>query len=181
MRRQRSKVRILPDIECKKSTENLLFKEEKKMKRVIDCENTGCLQDNNVNSTTCGEPIYYSSETFDGVSIRKKKCNPEVAIVTKIECESQDRYKLHVSREYHEHNRTWLEKITIGEGEDQELTDVGVHARHPVQQGDQQKRTIPHGGIDDEPRDEVRANGIGTGEVLTHNNRPIQGKTHHHR
>jgi hypothetical protein len=95
--------------------------------RVIDCENTGCLQDNNVNSTTCGEPIYYSSETFDGVSIRKKKCNPEVAIVTKIECESQDRYKLHVSREYHEHNRTWLRKITIGEGEDEEDICVPVN------------------------------------------------------
>ena len=97
--------------------------------RVIDCENTGCLQDNNVNSTTCGEPIYFSgvAENFDGISIRKKKCNPEVAIVTKIECESQNRYKLHISREYHEHNRTWLEKITVGEGENTQDICVPVN------------------------------------------------------
>ena len=87
-------------------------------KEIIDCENTGCASDNNVNSSTCGSPIY-ATGTFDGVTVRKKKCNPEIAIVTKIECIPGGGYDLHLSREYHEHDRTWYEKILIeiAEGE----------------------------------------------------------------
>lgn len=84
---------------------------------IIYCENTGCLTDNNVNSKTCGEPIYFSG-VFDGVAVRKKKCSPEVAIVTKIECLEDNKYKLHISREYHEHDRTWYEKIVIEQNEE---------------------------------------------------------------
>lgn len=106
-------------------------------KQVIDCENTGCTIDNNVNSATCGEPIYsfpnWLNEEgiipgrFDnGIPVRKKKCSPEVGIVNKIDCiEGASRqYKLYVSREYHEHNRTWLEQITIEQ--DGESVDVCV-------------------------------------------------------
>lgn len=116
--------------------------------RVVDCENTGCAIDNNVNSTTCGEPIYSFPNWFnqdgiipgvfdDGIPVRKKKCSPEIAIVTKIDCVTGvldngnplteglgKHYKLYVSREYHEHNRTWLEQITIDQ--DGESVDICV-------------------------------------------------------
>lgn len=115
---------------------------------VIDCENTGCSIDNNVNSKTCGEPIYnfpnWISENGpidgvfqDGIKVRKKKCSPEIAIVTKIDCVTGildngnplteglgKYYRLYVSREYHEHDRTWLEQITIDQ--DGESVDICV-------------------------------------------------------
>ena len=78
----------------------------------ITCENTSCTTDNNVNSKTCGNPIY-SSGSLAGINIRKKKCHPEVAIVTKIDCIQGTGYRLYLSREYHEHDRTWKEKVTI--------------------------------------------------------------------
>jgi hypothetical protein len=79
----------------------------------IDCTSSDCAFDNNVYSKTCGDPIY-SSGTFNGVRVRKKKCHPEVAIVNKIECLGNS-YKLYISREYHEHDRTWEEVLTVGD------------------------------------------------------------------
>lgn len=83
---------------------------------VIDCEsNTGCAQDNSYYTKTCGTPIY-TSGTDDGVFVRKKKCHPEIAIVNKIECLGGN-YKLFISREYHEHDRTWKEKENVDDGQ----------------------------------------------------------------
>jgi hypothetical protein len=90
---------------------------------VISCsENTGCLNQN-TNSKTCGPPIYNT----EGVTVRKKKCHPEVAIVTKIECLGSS-YKLFISREYHEHDRKWQERIIIGSGETEEDICIPVNA-----------------------------------------------------
>jgi hypothetical protein len=78
---------------------------------VIDCgSNTGCIADQSYYTKTCGVPIYTSGVA--GVSVRKKKCHPEIAIVNKIQCVGNN-YKLFVSREFHEHDRTWREKMTV--------------------------------------------------------------------
>lgn len=87
----------------------------------IVCENTSCTYDTNVNSKTCGKPIF----TNASVKVRKKKCHPEVAIVTKIDCIYQSGYKLYLSREYHEHDRTWQQKISVD----------GVSSCFPVNKG----------------------------------------------
>lgn len=80
---------------------------------VINCEeNTGCLN-TNVNSKTCGPPVYMSGGFPTGsIVVRKKRCSPEVAIVTKIDCLNNTGYRLYLSREYHEHDRTWKELKT---------------------------------------------------------------------
>jgi hypothetical protein len=69
-----------------------------------------CNANSTVNTKTCGNPVY-STGSFpsDAIRVRKKKCHPEVAIVNKIECLGSGGYKLYVSREYHEHDRTWYE------------------------------------------------------------------------
>lgn len=81
---------------------------------VIECASQNCSHDSNVYSKTCGTPIY-SSGSFPSnqVAVRKKKCHPEVAIVNKIDCLGSGGYRLYISREYHEHDRTWKEKITF--------------------------------------------------------------------
>ena len=82
----------------------------------LDCTlssgDTGyCQANSTVNTKTCGNPIYSSGSIPTGmIKVRKKKCHPEVAIVTKIDCLG-DRYKLYISREYHEHDRTWYEIV----------------------------------------------------------------------
>lgn len=78
------------------------------------CQSTGCFIDNNVYTKTCGIPINSSGNS--SFKVRKKKCHPEVAIVTKIDCippESGSGYYLHLSREYHEHNRNWQTIIVV--------------------------------------------------------------------
>ena len=75
----------------------------------ITCENTSCTYDTNVNAKTCGNPIFSNAS----VKVRKKKCHPEVAIVTKIDCIEGTGYRLYLSREYHEHDRTWKQRITV--------------------------------------------------------------------
>lgn len=72
------------------------------------CINEGCASDNNVSSKSCGYPIFHTGDP--SVVVRKKKCHPEVAIVTKIAC-VDDGYDLTLSREYHEHNRIWKEVV----------------------------------------------------------------------
>lgn len=94
---------------------------------IIDCSYTGCFANTGVDQKTCGNPIFASGGIFndpDDVKVRKKKCSPEIALVTKIDCIKNYGYRLKISREYHEHDRTWKESITIGEG--QEATDICV-------------------------------------------------------
>ena len=81
----------------------------------VECDNPDCTANNNAFAKTCGFPIY-SSGTIpsEDVTVRKKKCHPEVAIVTRIDClGAGSGYKLYISREYHEHDRRWLEMITV--------------------------------------------------------------------
>lgn len=77
---------------------------------VPTCEdNDSCLLDPYVGTRTCGPRIYANIEDGGAIPVRKRKCHPEVALVTKIACLGANRnlYKLHISREYHEHDRTW--------------------------------------------------------------------------
>ena len=63
--------------------------------------------------STCGVPVpfdTYASGIGSGVRVNKKACWPEVMTVHKIECDSSG-YKLHVSREYFEHDRTWYQVV----------------------------------------------------------------------
>lgn len=63
--------------------------------------------------SSCGIPVpfdTYSGGIGSGVRVNKKACWPEVMTVHKIECESSG-YKLHVSREYFEHDRTWYQVV----------------------------------------------------------------------
>jgi len=92
---------------------------------VVECSAVDCSQDSNVGSKSCGNPIYHGlvgdELPFSGVEVRKKRCAPEVAIVNKIDCfigpTGDTQYRLDLSREYHEHDRTWYEQIVDGEGE----------------------------------------------------------------
>lgn len=101
----------------------------------IVCTNPNCTIDNDVYSKGCGNPIRIASgnpgepytppsdflldDLGGGVAVRKKKCHPEVAIVSKISClpatgvGGKDKYNLHLSREYHEHNRIWYDKLAV--------------------------------------------------------------------
>ena len=70
-----------------------------------------CVNTSNSNSfySTCGTPLpfdTYSGGIGTGVRVNKKACWPEVMTVHKVECDPSG-YKLHVSREYFEHGRTW--------------------------------------------------------------------------
>lgn len=95
---------------------------------IIDCAYTGCAANIGVGNSTCGNPIYSSGDFPDGdVVVRKKKCHPEIAIVSKIECLPGTGYKLYISREYHEHDRTWYEEIVVGEGDNTESICVPVN------------------------------------------------------
>lgn len=79
------------------------------------CEpNTSCVSDSLNGSAACGTQIYGTGDY--SVIVNKMKCHPEVAIVTKIDC-LESGYKLYVSREYHEHDRTWYEEIVNGDGD----------------------------------------------------------------
>jgi hypothetical protein len=58
---------------------------------------------------SCGTPKpfdTYGDGIGAGIQVNKKACWPEVMTVHKIECDAVG-YKLHVSREYFEHNRVW--------------------------------------------------------------------------
>ena len=78
---------------------------------VIECESTACSQSTSSFQKTCAGPIYNVSSS--GVNVRRKKCHPEIAIVTKIECITTNRYKLYISREYHEHDRSWKKRVSV--------------------------------------------------------------------
>ena len=59
----------------------------------------------------------YGSGIGSTINVKKKACWPEVMTVHKIECESSG-YKLHVSREYFEHDRIWYEFADYGSDPD---------------------------------------------------------------
>jgi len=66
----------------------------------------------------CGTPVPFN--TYAGgitpqINVVRKSVWPEIMTVHKIECESNG-YKLHVSREYFEHNRTWYHLASCGPG-----------------------------------------------------------------
>lgn len=96
---------------------------------VPSCEpNTNCTLDYRSSSGTCGVHIYGTGINFAniGYPVRKKKCAPEVAIVTKIE-KIGSLFKLHVSREFHEHDRTWYEQRVVGTGDEAEMMCVPLN------------------------------------------------------
>jgi hypothetical protein len=101
---------------------------------VINCEeNTGCIANTDSNSRTCGVPIYMSGGIpEDSVKVRKKRCSPEIAIVTKIDCIENVGYRLYLAREYHEHDRTWKELKTY---EDPENTGTYITECLPINAG----------------------------------------------
>jgi hypothetical protein len=74
-----------------------------------NCGSGNCI-DTRARSANCLDPIAYTTgdawaaANFD---VNKKYCYPEVMIVSKIECVNGSGYDLTVSREYHEHDRTW--------------------------------------------------------------------------
>lgn len=114
---------LLAGTECKQLT----IDNSMNLGHVIECaENTGCSGDSNYFSKTCGVPVYSTYAGYEGYPVRKKKCHPEAAIVTKIE-QISGGFKLYVAREYHEHDRTWYYQRVVGTGEDAEMRCVSVN------------------------------------------------------
>ena len=78
------------------------------------CASGFCI-DKRARSATCLDPIAYATgapaEWAYGdanVTVNKRYCSPEIMVVSKIECvPGNSGYDLTVSREYHEHDRTW--------------------------------------------------------------------------
>jgi len=68
-------------------------------------ENWGsCSGDPQVYRSTCWYPIYNNPS----VRVRRKRAYPEIMTVHRIDCLGEGNgYHLHVSREYHNHNRSW--------------------------------------------------------------------------
>ena len=61
---------------------------------------------------TCSTPVPFGTYGggFQTVSVRKRACHPEIMTVHKVECIASGQFKLHVSREYYEHDRVWMER-----------------------------------------------------------------------
>lgn len=59
--------------------------------------------------------LYTSNEISPRIRVVRKSVWPEIMTVHKIECDTSG-YKLHVSREYFEHNRTWYHLAPCGPG-----------------------------------------------------------------
>jgi hypothetical protein len=82
----------------------------------------GCAVDNRTDSANCKNPIFNSSfndsKVKTNVTVRRKACFPEMAIVNKIECKEYfgqyQYYDLIVSREFYSHDRTWKRVRDIG-------------------------------------------------------------------
>lgn len=73
-----------------------------------------CEDDPDAHAGACGDPIPWTGVPPEsGVLVNKRACFPEIMIVNKIEC-SGDNYLLHVSREYHSHDRQWYYIKNIG-------------------------------------------------------------------
>jgi len=74
------------------------------------CTTGNCTADRRARSATCLDPIAYSAgnawQAAD-FNVNKKYCYPEIMVVSKVECVAGNGYNLTVSREYHEHDRTW--------------------------------------------------------------------------
>lgn len=94
--------------------------------------------------STCGTPTpfsTYSGGIGSGIVVNRKACWPEIMTVHKIECVDSG-YKLHVSREYFEHNRIWYDIRSGTEGPEATrrigLIDGGADAYHHGQACDVQ-------------------------------------------
>jgi len=72
---------------------------------------TGDCEDPRAMSSVCGDPIPFSG-VASGITVNRKSCFPEVMIVNKIEC-LYSGYALHVSREYHTHDRSWKDEVIV--------------------------------------------------------------------
>ena len=69
-----------------------------------DTQWTVCSGDATAFTVNCYHPIYGGTN----VTARRKRAYPEIMTVHKIDCLGEGSgYNLHVSREYHTHNRTW--------------------------------------------------------------------------
>jgi hypothetical protein len=88
------------------------------------CE-TGVCVDRRARSSVCGDPVPFSGVPSSGLTVNRRSCFPEVMIVNKIECLPTG-YALHVSREYHSHDRTWKDKVVV-DGKYTCVTRYGAH------------------------------------------------------
>ncbi len=59
------------------------------------------------------------------------------------------------------------------------LCQAKPRTRHPVDERDKEEGPVAHGGVGDEAREEVGADGVGAGEVLAHDDAPVEGEAHH--
>jgi hypothetical protein len=76
------------------------------------CKNGTC-EDPSVGYASCLDPISWSGEApMDGVTVTRRSCYPETVIVNKVEC-LETGFRLYIDREYHSHNRSWEEIVTI--------------------------------------------------------------------
>lgn len=73
-----------------------------------------CENDPNAQVGACKDPIPWTGvPPTSGVLVHKKSCFPEIMVVNKIVCNG-DKYDLHVSREYHNHDRQWYYIKNVG-------------------------------------------------------------------
>lgn len=86
---------------------------------------TGICIDRRAQSSVCGDPVPFSGVPASGLTVNRRSCFPEIMIVNKIECLSTG-YALHVSREYHSHDRTWRDKVVV-DGEYTCVTRYGAY------------------------------------------------------
>ena len=81
------------------------------------CATGNCTADRRARSATCLDPIAYNTgDAWQAAdfNVNKKYCYPEIMVVSKVECVAGGAgYDLTVSREYHEHDRTWRQAGSI--------------------------------------------------------------------
>ena len=104
-------------------TQDVLYWEEAGNLVPVSCESGRAFESQNRNSpfySTCGTPVPFDTHAGGigtGIQVNKKACWPEVMTVHKIECvsinASESGYKLHVSREYFEHDRNWYKPVFV--------------------------------------------------------------------
>lgn len=75
------------------------------------CSTGPCL-DERASSSVCGDPVPFTGVPASGLTVNRRSCFPEIMIVNKIDCLATG-YALHVSREYHSHDRTWRDSEIV--------------------------------------------------------------------